>query len=368
MTNSILSLASIRASALELGQRTAPPKAKILKPEFWESYDADTLIYDCVWQPDQRRIRLFLPKLFNFDVLMKSAKFLVDGAAQKPRLRKFQRFDIIDLAVKARPAALRISYNDADVDVPINAVDTSRFAGRNVIYTMVKDGSLSWVRDWVQAHQLNHGADAVLIANNGSTAFSSKDLLATIASVKGINVAHVIDVPFRYAPAIGTMSPRGSASFLQTACLNIMRDRFFQHARAVLICDVDELVAEDTGQSIFDATVKSALKYKTFLGYWRFADPTITAQRHADHVASDLQNEICASKYCIVPDSFFGRMCWSVHCLENVNRRIFRPRNSFRFFHCRGISTSWKAQRNKPTDRAGPPDPAAQAFMKRTFG
>lgn len=61
-------------------------------------------------------------------------------------------------------------------------------------------------------------------------------------------------------------------------------------------------------------------------------------------------------------------MCWSVHSLENVNRRIFRPNNQFSFFHCYSISTSWKTKRDTTDVYANAvTDSHAGEFMKRTF-
>lgn len=367
MTAGILALATVPASGLGLGKRIAPPKSKVLSPAFWERYDADTLIYDVIWQPHKNRIRLFLPQPLNFEAPLMSAQFLVDGIATKPKLTRFQRFAIIDIKTAAQPHNLRIVTSDAAVDVPINIADANRYAGRNVLYTMLKNDDIAWIIDWITAHQRNHGADAVIIANNGSTAYTSQALHAAISAVPGIAVADVIDVPLSHAPKIKTATQLGLAKFLQTACLNLVRDRLLYRARAVLNCDVDELVVGQDGASIFDATVASVFKYKTFHGYWRFLESDTASPRHADHLAGDQYHVTCPSKYCIVPDSLFGRMCWSVHSLENVNRHIFRPRGQFRFYHCRGISTSWKSQRPGTSKQAGPLDPETQAFMQATF-
>ena len=367
MTSGVLTFSTVPASHLGLGKRIAPPKSKILNPDFWDHYDADTLIYDVIWQPQMNRLRLFLPQPLNFEEPLMAARFQVDGIARKPKLTRYQRFATIDLKVTLQPHNLHIATADAGVDIPVNIANAEQYAGRNVIFTMLKDDDITWIIDWITAHQRNHGADAVIIANNGSTAYTSAELCKAINAVPGIEVANVIDVPLVHGPRGGTATQFGLAKFLQTACLNIVRDRLLQRARAVLICDVDELVAEPGGKSIFDATVASVFKYRTFQGYWRFLQQETASPRHADHVVGDPQGKPCPTKYCIVPDSHFGRMCWSVHSLENVNRRIFRPRSTFRFYHCRGINTSWKSQRQGLLDQAGLPDPETQAFMETTF-
>ncbi|MFQ1701784.1 hypothetical protein ACJ5NV_14445 [Loktanella agnita] len=367
MTSSeIHQLGTVKAPQDCFGRRDAPPQAVIKDDAFWDRYDCDTLIYDTIWDADRKRLRLVMPKPFNFADPLLQGRFCIDDQPVKPRLHKFQRFDLIDFMAE-RADRLNLTTADTQINIPISSAQPNRFAGRNVIYTMIHNDDLAWVHDWALAHQRNHGADAVLIANNGSTAYTSDALAATLATVPGIAVADVLEVPLPYGPTGGASTALGNAKFLQTACLNLVRDRFFQQARAVLLCDVDELVTGPDGQSIFDATVQSLTKYKPFTGVWRYADAPAPTIRHADHILRHHTKKICASKYCIVPDSFFGRMCWSVHSLENVNRRIFRPRNRFQFYHCRSISTSWKNNRRATTKHGCEPDPATEAFMRRTF-
>ncbi|MEO0918067.1 MAG: hypothetical protein AAFY31_13945, partial [Pseudomonadota bacterium] len=304
---------------------------------------------------------------FDFEQVLRRCTFRLGTEDLVPKRRSFIRFDRLDFGADPTGRSFQLDMPNGAIELPISTAATDRFADRNVIYTMVRNDDLIWIRDWVLAHQRNHGADAVLIANNGSTAYDSNALACAISDVPGIAVADVLEVPLRHGPASKSVSRVGFAKFLQTACLNLVRDRFFARARAVLLCDVDELITAPEGRSIFDATAQSIIKYRPIAGSWRFAAESDGVLRHADHILSDTRNEACADKYCIVPDSIFGRMCWSVHSLENVNRRIFRPRGPHRFYHCRGISTSWKGPRRGQSQRAGTPDPATQDFMAKTF-
>lgn len=369
MSAEIYSLATCKAPPKLFGTRDAPPGTTIHDPAFWDGYDTDTLIYDSVWMPEHNKLRVFMPRLFNFqDPLMQGA-FYLDEKRITPKRRTFSRFDLLEFPSDACPQNLRLEIGGTTIETGVSQARPGDFAGRNVIYTMLRNDDLAWVRDWVSAHHHNHGADAVLIANNGSTAYTAQELLDTISNVPGIKAAHVLDVPLQHGPDPTTSKPVGAARFLQRTCLNIVRDRFFSQARAVLVCDIDELVTPANGQGIFDATVASLTKYKTFHGHWRFAAQTAGVVRHADHIYHNPDSRRCPTKYCIVPDSFFGRMCWGIHSLENVNRHVFRPGNRFAFLHCRSISTSWKNDRSQTAlpDQGGV-DPATQAFMEKTFG
>jgi hypothetical protein len=367
MKSVVHQLQSVRAPLAVFGTRQPPPGTRIDDPAYWEKYDNETLIYDSVFLPEKGQLRIFLPKPFNFGDQLRDARFLLDGRPAKPRWSKNIRVDVLEFSAAGLPTDCVMELPDTQLTIRLSETSHDRFLGRNVLYTMVHNDNLTWIRDWILAHVRNHGTDAVLIANNNSSAYSSAELAGAMAEIPGLAVADVLEVPLKYGPTTRTSKQAGTANFLQPACLNIVRDRFLAKARAVLACDVDELVFHPDGCSIYDATVGSVLKYKTFRGSWRYAPPTAHTVTHADHILADARAPRCHSKYCIVPDSFFGRMVWAVHSLEHVNRRIFRPMNAFQFFHCRSISTSWKIARDQGSNMRGQPDPVTCAFMRSTF-
>jgi hypothetical protein len=356
------------APETEFGTRGLPRGVTVKTQDFWERYDSSTLIYDCVWLPQEKVLRLYLPKPIGFATQLKASRFALDGETVSiAHWRRFRQYDEIDFTAPQKPSQLEVVTTTASSSISVNDNRSDIFAGRNVLYTMLRNDDLRWVHDWGLAHQRNHGTDAILIADNGSTAYSTAELLQTIRSIPGIEVAQVLTVPFRHGPSSHTCSGVGATKFLQTACLNLCRGRFFSTARGVLVCDVDELVFSRDGESIYDATANSLTKYKTFHGHWRFANATVDLSRHKDHVFADKGTGLCASKYCIVPDSVFGRMSWSVHSLENVNRRIFRRGKRFGFYHCQSINTSWKSPRHATPTNHTKIDPATATFLNKTF-
>lgn len=368
MQSAIHTLASYRADPDVFGQRGIARNVTVKDPAFWDQYDNDTLIYDAIWCARRREITVFFPKLVGFEKAIRSAIWSIDGKPVRPhRLRRFRVYDALTLPSETFQGSLTLTVNDDQLALSVSHADHNRFAGRRVIYTQVKDGSLDWVRDWVTAHQRNHGVDAVLVTNNNSTAFSDEDLRTTLASIKGIAVADVLDAPHRYGPLPQTADNVGATKFQQRTLLNLVKARWFAQAYGVLMCDVDELVVSRDGQSIFDVTRRSWFKYVRFEGEWRHhkADPETV--RHADHIFRKQTGNDCISKYCIVPDSFLGRKSWSVHAVESVNRRIFPASPKFHHYHCRGISTSWKYTRNKPAPASMVRDEATAAFMAQTF-
>lgn len=348
MTNSapcVQTLSSLKMPA-EVGlRRVAPPRTIVNGPEFWERYDQDTLVYDCFARPDRGEVILYLPKALNFLPTLKACKYYIDGiVSASPIFYHYRRFDKIVFKVNFPAESLFIEGDGWATQLLLQNSSIEKFSSKNVLYTMVKNVDLIWVRDWVSYHCEQHKANAVLIANNGSTDYTSQELLNTISEVKGIDHAEVLEVPFPYGPTSGVSRSIGRAKFLQTAFLNLVRDRFLINSRAVLNGDVDELVIGKNGVSIFDAAA-NGLGYITYPGVWRYALDNGSFVRHKDHWLADPNGPSCSPKYCIVPNSFLGRMTWSVHSLEWINRRFFSGGATFQFIHCRNISTSWKINR-----------------------
>ncbi|MEO0903500.1 MAG: hypothetical protein AAFX89_01880 [Pseudomonadota bacterium] len=361
-------LSTVTAAAAGLGQRGLPKGATVYDQVFWDQYDNDTLIYDTVWSAEQRQLRVFFPKLCNLKKPMRAAQWTLDGKACKAsRIKPFRVYDCITIPCNDPAAALDLYTAEDQCRIPVSPADADRYRGRNVLYALNKDNDLAWICDWVAAHQRNHGVDAVLLGDNGSKTYSSADLRRTLAEIPGIAVADVLDAPLRYGPNPKTATPVGDLKFLQRAFLNIVKDRWLQQARGVLICDIDELVVSSNGQSIFDATAKAIFKYTSFSGSWRYRPPTPDDACHADHIYTASPPALCTNKYCIVPDSALGRMSWGVHALEGINRRVLPASRIFSYYHCRSISTSWKNNRAQPPMEKLQRDQATETFMENSF-
>ncbi|WP_108815349.1 hypothetical protein [Loktanella sp. Alg231-35] len=368
MHSAIHTLASYRADPDIFGERGIARGVTVKDPTFWDQYDNDTLIYDAIWCAERREITVLFPKLIGFEKAIRTATWMIDGNVVKPRrLRRFRVYDVLSLPCDVFKGTFTLTLGDHQIALPVSQADHNRFAGRRVIYTQVKDDSLDWVRDWAAAHQRNHGADAVLMSNNNSTEFSSEELRATLASVDGIVVADVLDVPLRYGPHQSTADSVGTTKFQQRTLLNLVKTRWFAKAYGVLMSDVDELVVSHGSESIFDATQRSWLKYIRFGGEWRYQMGDTETIRHAHHIFRRPKGNDCISKYCIVPDSVLGRRSWSVHAIESVNRRIFPASQKFHHFHCYGISTSWKKKRSGLVRENMIRDEKTAKFMEQTF-
>jgi len=341
----IHTLDPIRLPADSALARDLPPRARDPAHPGWDRYDRKTLVYGAIHMPERRMIRVYLPRLFNFAPMVRAAMVTIDGAeAHLRRHRIFRRYEILDFRHDGdRPKELELTCKPlGEVRIEVQGGDDAPFAGRRVVYTILKNERLEWIRDWLQFHAAEHGADAVLISDNGSTDYDSETLLDVIRGVPGYAVAQVLSVPLPWGPAHRAPGV-DDGKLLQTSMLNYCRDRFLRGAQAVLNVDVDELVMRHRGGSVFDAV--SPWGYATFPGRWRYAPNPKPDLLHKDHVLHNPKEDPCPTKYVYNPRSWLGRRSLSVHSLEHVNRKLFSVASGFCFLHCRGISTSWKANR-----------------------
>ena len=345
-------------------RRDLPPRAENPAHEGWTRYDDRTLVYEAVAMPG--KVRLYLPRTYNLWPLVAEARVAVDGRpVSLPRRRTYRRFEVLDLPHAGAPAAEVTLDSPAlgTVTLPVASGDAAPFEGRRVLYTMLRNERLEWVRDWLRFHQREQGADAALITNNGSTDYTSADLLAAMRSVPGYAVTQVLDAPLPWGPF---QFEKGvdDAKFLQTTLLNLTRDRFFAGAAGVLNADIDELVARRGDRTAFE--IARRWGYATFRGSWHYAAPANRPLRHADHILADPAEKLCPTKYVYVPRSLLGRGCLSVHSLERIGRNFFKT-DALHFLHCRGISTSWKIARSGVERPGLAPDPLALAAFGRSL-
>lgn len=361
----IHSLAAWRLPEDQPLRRALPPRAENPGHEGWRRYDDRTLVYEAIAMRD--RVRLYLPRTFNLWPLVAGAEVRVDGrAVPLPRRRTFRRFETLDLPHRGAPPG-EVTLSSAafgTVRLPVASGESAPFDGRRVVYTMLRNERLEWVRDWLLFHQREHGADAALITNNGSTDYTSGDLLAAMRSVPGYAVAQVLDAPLPWGPF---QFEKGvdDAKFLQTTLLNLTRDRFFPEAAGVLNADVDELVVRTGDRTAFD--VARRWGYATFRGSWHYARVSGRLLRHADHTFVDPAEKLCPTKFVYVPASALGRGPLSVHSHEKIPRNLFKT-GALHFLHCRGISTSWKIPRAGEERPGLRRDTLAEAAFARTFG
>ena len=337
-------------------------------PGFDDTYDFHTLIYDAVHLPDEGRVALFAPKLLNLETVFRCGDIRLDGRSARPSwIVRHRRYDVVLLPAGGPPTHLSLAYSGWSGSVTFPPAEAEAFAGRNCLLTMSRDNPLRWIRDWAAYHVREHGADAALFYDNGSQDYGPADLLRALSEVEGLAVVRVVSVtaPYGAFPARGS---RSRALFLQTAMWNVARTRFLRDARAVLPCDIDELVTRRGDRSVFDAAVGSWGGYVKFRGAWRThrLDPG-QQPLHRDHVWLPERPSGCPTKYCVVPSGWLRRNSWNTHNLAWVPFSRAFESDEFAYLHCHGISTHWKSAGSRRSLLAGAFDAPTEGLMHRHF-
>ncbi|PTX01790.1 hypothetical protein [Pararhodobacter aggregans] len=335
-------------------------------PALRARYDDVTLWYGAVWLAGEGRLRLFGPPGLNLRPLLRSARYETEaGPLPAPRLRRFKRYVTAEFPLDRPVGTLFMEVAGQRLSMPVLTQDLQALAGLNTLYTMSQNNDLDWIEDWITYHHRHHGANGLVIADNGSTAYTPGELAERLSRLDFLKGLRVTSVPFRYGPSSAICRRASQARFLQTAIANLHRDLYLTRARAVLSCDIDELMISTSGRSVFDAAVARKLGFLTVPGYWRFSRvPSGQRARHADHLWIDpARSKPCPTKYVIRPDGALAGWSWMTHSLEALPRAAFKASPEFWFAHCHDISMRWKEGREATAgERVWQRDPVLEAL------
>ncbi len=328
-------------------------------------YDWHTLFYDCFSDPLAGEILLLGPPLMNFQPLIETAEFRLDGRpVEIKEIREMSRCSVVALDA-AEGQLLTVRHQDFGGNLPVGRSFADDFAGLNGIYSISLNNRLNWIADWLQYYVRVHGLETVVLTDNGSTAYSPQALADTIASVPGLKKAVILRARFPFGPTAENRSAYNSL-FLQRSMAEMGRLRFFPKARAVLNADIDELFHSDDGTSIFDATVDSESGYIRANAEWVYA-PNAQFDRFSSHAS---HSHVSASgkpkanrKWCVVPDGPQSGKQWLTHFINDKKDPV-DPR--FRMWHFRDVSTGWKYDRSA-SELGLTPNPELIDAMRRSF-
>lgn len=342
----IFELASLSLPPTAGIERGLPPRVSVDDDSFYLGYDRTTLFYDCFFDDENRKLKIYAPSLLNLKVILDATQFKADtGEYLKWTVRRHRCFDVLQTDMTGVPSAINLSSSNWTSSILVEQNARKLFADARVLFAVSKDNDLKWIRDWVIYHQRNHDVDAVVVVDNGSSLYSMDELSATVSDVVGDRSA-VISAPLPYGPTKGAKSGLGRAKFFQTAMLNLVRDRFLANAQGVLSIDVDELVVSKRGDSIFNCLKRSWMGFVSFSGEWRYPEDAVV-QSHGAHYWIAEGDQTCPSKYCYRPNSPLGSMSLGVHGLQHFSRQWMPASRDFSFAHCRNISTGWKWGRDR---------------------
>lgn len=307
-------------------------------------FDFNTLIYDIVIT-DSKTL-LYCPKLFNFEKIITESNIYINNRPVRFKIKKKNRYDIIE--IKETGEKLTITNSVFNKSWELKKFNYDRFLGKNCLSTLNKNNNLEWISDFVKFHIKHHGLDVIILYDNGSTDYTLNALEKCLRNT-GISDFLIVNVPLPFGPILKNKDR--SFLFLQEALLNLSRDKFFQLANAVLNIDIDELVWKQE-KTIFELTQSSFFGFVLFRGEWRFVSPQVKKISHQAHQYIDPFEKSCPTKYCYAPKKIARWFQLGIHRLH-LKRTLLRNLINYLledsrigYWHCRGISTNWKYNRN----------------------
>ncbi|WP_417524250.1 hypothetical protein [Marinovum sp.] len=331
--------------------------AEKYQPEgYLDALDRETLWYDAIWS--KGRLYLVCPPLNNFRQAFRKAVFRGDDTPLRfRRLRRYARHEVAELDAPDCPSQLSVMLQGWTGTSGVSRAAPEHFAGLNTAFVMSRNNPIDWLVTHARYHRDAHGLEALIVMDNGSTDYALDDLRAALGAL-GLKRLEVLEVPFKYGP-VGKKPYRRTEKFMQTALFNVLRLRFLGQARAVLNCDVDELIVT-RGNSVFDAACASRLGFVQVAGHWVYPAPGAEGPfTHADHSHTASPPKPCPPKWCLVPGGRLGGFSWDVHGLERLPFLRRRTHGDLSFLHCRSLTTGWKSLKRDEVPEDTVPDPEA---------
>lgn len=340
--------------------REPPRPPELRNADYSGSFDWDTVFYD-VYRSGRHVVFQGPPFLNLLDHLKSAVPFKRAFGFPRFCARHYGQCKRGEIWLRSDADHFTIDSALGHFAITVQPDMADRFARRRVVTTISKNNDLRWLADWVRFYVRIHGADGILLYDNGSTAYSLSELQATLDEAGEGMPALAVSWPFPFGPQggfVGGMNGKQApwdSDFCQIGSLQHARFRFLSRARSVLNVDIDEMVLGENGGSIFAATEASPASFIKFPGRWITTYAPAGADRetcrHADFTHHEKGGPLsCPPKWCVVPGRGDKRAdSWSIHNLFGArgNKSVS---DDWHFRHKRGITTSWKEKRWRMND------------------
>ncbi|MCF6301959.1 MAG: hypothetical protein L3J13_01955 [Devosiaceae bacterium] len=339
-----------------LPKAPARPRTKKFKDDFEDR----ALVYDVFWHMDARQVLMVCPPAVNLAPYWSEATFRAYPggqvlSAQFHSIRSTMTIVLEDVPGGTKQIHFTFAGQEFTADIGQNLA--KNFVGARMIFTMSQNNPLHWMDTWARYHQLIHGADAVVVFDNGSSIYQPDDVAENLAKVPGIKQVLVVSIPFKYGPHDpAVLFNRFWANFLQVSTFTILLRRFGGRAFGVLNVDIDELAAPVTNSNIFEVARQSEDGFCSMRGRWveSIADQS-NSTAMPDHLAfrsvlRDCRHTLNARKWVLDPSRDWLAdldVHPSPHRIKNMPREMARRAADGLFWHFKGINNNWKESRSR---------------------
>lgn len=350
------------------GYRREPARpVELRQANFDAQFDWHTVFYDC-FRLQATRAMLIGPPLNRFEGILDALKIHALPSGNECRYQVQHKFTTafanrrtdnlcrILVVVPEGDTCLQLQTIAGSKVLDIRPRAREVFRGRRVLFTLSKNNHPTWICDWMRFHRDLHAADAVLLYDNASTAYTAEELLDKMNQVCGFSAICIVSWPYKYGPQ-GVGRGTWDSAFSQDGAMEDARWRYLADAYAVLNCDIDELALSAQG-NVFDQAAASTAGYVKFSGRWVAARNNEEAEMIPRHHQSTQQLlpqwrwqgfrprdvKLCPAKWAVVPNRCPANAHWSVHEIVGMRARVMK-RDAACYRHFGQISTNWKNNR-----------------------
>jgi hypothetical protein len=338
---------------------------------FDQKFDFTTLFYDAFFVDGRHEVILVAPPFANLLPIMEDmvVTALPQRARCRFRIKSMDRHSQAWIDVPAETIELTLDTKIGRFNISPCANLSKLFEGKRVLFTLSKNNRIEWIEDWIRYNRDIHGADAVLLYDNASTAYTTAELLDRIGKIFGIDRTCIVSWPFKYGPLGFGLLRHWDSNFCQYGALEHARWMFLQRARSALNSDIDELVVSSRGRRLFEAAERSLTGMVAFHGVWvyGFADtmPSSGAGSPIRFIAFDhylkpreirrygifrvpavfpQPDGMLNTKWAVVPARCPRSSQWAVHDIYGWRGMYTRLSidGSLRYRHYREINDNWR--------------------------
>ncbi len=300
-----------------------------------------------------------------FRRFLNRAQLTLDGVPATMReISQSRRASMIEISAPVNnPRALGIAHPHLSFNISISSSQLHRYAGTRSMFTLTRNNTLDWVRDWARFHVETQGVDSIILFDNASDIYNADALAEVLDNINGLRAFDVVSAPFQYGP-VGLGRELTSARYLQFGVFEIARLRFLQDAAGVLNMDIDEMTHSPDSTTVFEAAADNDAGFLTLPGRWRYPEPGAPMLHGTHTLRQSGEEESMYPKWCLIPKGPQLGKSWRTHGIKGLPDQT---QDGFGFFHCRMISENWHYDRSEYTEMALEPDPLAQAVMASTL-
>ena len=320
-------------------------------------FEDRALIYDAFWQDHSGRILLVGPPPYNLQEHWQKASFTARPSGQRltPVFHVARSSMIVALAgAPDGTKVLDMEFAGTTFSMNVQPDFSGYFTANRILFSMNRDNDLAWIRFWALYHARVHGADAVILFDNGSTRYTNGQLEQTLSGVSGLKKVMVCNWPYRFgARDARVMMHPFWAHFLQNASFSTVLRRLARQAGALLNMDIDELAMPVAGSDIFRLAEKSRSGFVSMRGQWVENIAQEVPGEWSDHrrftwQLRDFRRDLNARKWALDPkrdwlDDLDLQPSW--HKIKHMPASLLKRSPVAGYWHFRGINSGWKENR-----------------------